>query len=102
MAPRWKSRGRGSTLSLIHILRLPEEFMMIPMDPLLIEQVLINLMENAFYHGRSDKSIELFTRKDEKEICFFVKDYGQGIPKERLETIFDGEGQTGSRESRCV
>ena len=80
-------------LSLIHI------FVMIPMDPLLIEQVLINLMENAFYHGHSDKSIELSTRKEEDEVLFFVKDYGPGISKERLETIFDGEGQNGSRES---
>ena len=79
--------------------RLPEEFVMIPMDPLLIEQVLINLMENAFYHGHSDKSIELSTRKEEDEVLFFVKDYGPGISKERLETIFDGEGQNGSRES---
>lgn len=79
--------------------RLPEEFVMIPVDPLLIEQVLINLMENAFYHGHSDKSIELSTRKEEDEVLFFVKDYGPGISKERLETIFDGEGQNGSRES---
>lgn len=32
---------------------LPEEFVMVPMDAMLIEQVLINLMENAYFHAKS-------------------------------------------------
>ena len=34
--------------------QVPEEFIMIPMDAILIEQVLINLMENAFVHSRAN------------------------------------------------
>ena len=36
---------------------LPEEFVMIPMDAMLIEQVLVNLMENAIYHGGSTEPV---------------------------------------------
>lgn len=78
---------------------LPEEFVMLPMDPLLIEQVLINLMENAFYYAPSRQGIELYVRIGEREVAFCVRDHGPGIEKERLEAIFDGESQTGSPES---
>lgn len=78
---------------------LPEEFMMIPMDAMLIEQVLINLMENAYFHAQSEKAIELYTKNTENEVLFFVKDYGVGIAPDRMETIFDGESQTGSGDS---
>lgn len=78
---------------------LPEEFVMLPMDAVLIEQVLINLMENACFHAASEKPIEVYTRNTEEEVTFFVKDYGVGIAPDRLESIFDGESQQGSRES---
>lgn len=78
---------------------LPEEFTMIPMDAILIEQVLINLMENAFFHANSSRAIELYTQNGEKEVTFFVKDYGVGIAPDRLKSIFDGESQTGSGDS---
>lgn len=78
--------------------RLPEEFVMIPMDAMLIEQVLINLLENAWFHAGSDRDIEVYTKIGENEVTFCVKDYGVGIAPDRLESIFDGEAQNGSRE----
>ena len=78
---------------------LPDEFIMIPMDAMLIEQVLINLMENAFYHAYSDRGMELYTSADERFVTFCVKDYGTGISPERLETVFDGEASTGNGEA---
>lgn len=81
----------------IHV-SLPEEFVMIPMDAKLIEQVLINLMENACFHAHSEQPIELYTETGEKEITFCVRDYGVGIAPERLDRIFDGESQTGNED----
>lgn len=78
---------------------LPEEFVMIPMDAMLIEQVLINLLENACFHAESDRNIEVYTKIGNTEITFCVKDYGVGIAPDRLESIFDGESQNGSREA---
>ena len=31
---------------------IPENFIIIPMDPMLIEQVILNLLENAVYHAK--------------------------------------------------
>ncbi len=79
--------------------RTPEEFYMIPMDPTLIEQVLINLLENAVLHAHSQEPIDLTVIcRDQNRIQFRVMDYGQGISPERLDTIFDGNPY-GSGES---
>ncbi|MBQ7841056.1 MAG: DUF4118 domain-containing protein [Lachnospiraceae bacterium] len=77
---------------------MPEEFVMIPMDAMLIEQVLINLMENAWFHGRSERPIEVYTVNRKDMIFFYVRDYGVGIAPDRLESIFDGEAQNGSAD----
>ncbi len=71
---------------------VPDEMLMVPMDPVLISQVLINLMENAYYHSKSEEPIDLFVEKTDQEVVFHVRDYGVGIKPERLETIFDGSG----------
>lgn len=70
--------------------QVPEKFLMIPMDAMLIEQVIINLLENAFIHAHSDKPIQCIVNYDEKHVSFHIIDYGIGIPPERLDTIFDG------------
>lgn len=92
---RLKKRLPGARVRI----RMPEEFVMIPMDAMLIEQVLINLMENSYFHAKSEQGMEVYTQNGENEVFFFVKDYGVGIAPDRLESIFDGESQTGSRES---
>jgi len=72
--------------------KVPDEFLMVPMDAVLIEQVLLNLIENAYYHSGVSEPIEFYVVKKENEVEFHVQDYGRGIPPERLETIFDGGG----------
>lgn len=73
---------------------LPDEFVMIPMDATLIEQVLMNLMENAIYHAGSSEPVECHVEIGEKMVTFYVTDQGVGIAEDKLETIFDGTGQT--------
>ena len=73
---------------------LPDEFIMIPMDAMLIEQVLINLLENAVYHAESREPVECSVRTGEAGVTFFVTDQGVGIPEDKLKHIFDGTGHT--------
>lgn len=73
----------------IHAL-VPEEFILLPMDAVLIEQVTINLLENALLHSQSDAPIDFIVEDFGKEVSFTVRDYGVGIPEERLDTLFDG------------
>ena len=55
---------------------LPQEFILVPTDALLIEQVIINLLENALIHSHSKKPIELYTSIQNNTVTVHVKDYG--------------------------
>ena len=70
--------------------RVPDEFYMIPMDATLIEQVIINLLENAARHSGSPEPIELNVWPNGNVMQFDVIDFGKGIAAERLNSIFDG------------
>ena len=72
--------------------KVPDEFLMVPMDATLIEQVIINLLENAVYHSGPDEPIEFYVEKRDGYVAFHIRDYGKGIDPERLKTIFDGAG----------
>ena len=67
---------------------LPEEFIMIPMDAMLIEQVLINLMENAVFHAGSSEPVECSVQIEKRGVTFLVTDQGVGIPEDKLTAIF--------------
>ena len=56
---------------------------MVPMDALLIEQVIINLLENALKHSHSKKPIELYATIEPKTVTVYVKDYGIGISNDK-------------------
>lgn len=71
----------------------PEDILMIPMDPLLIEQVLINLLENALIHSGSTDSVELNITEDEYFVTFHIIDYGKGIDESIMPDIFSGKYQ---------
>ena len=78
---------------------IPEDFVMIPMDSMLIEQVLVNLLENAVDHaiGMTQLTLRVFTQGD--WAIFEVTDNGCGIPKERLATLFSGMPHQDNRPS---
>ncbi len=69
---------------------LPEEVVLIPMDPMLMEQVLLNLLENAVEHGIGLTEIWLKVEQKEDQAVFTVEDNGCGIPAERLPHLFTG------------
>ena len=73
----------------IHV-ELPDDFIVIPMDSMLIRQVLTNLLENAVLHaeGMTTLTLRVFTLGN--RAVFEVADNGCGIPKERLRTLFTG------------
>lgn len=70
---------------------IPDEFISIPMDALLIEQVIVNLLENAVYHAKGMTELRLTVRADEKTATFEVLDNGCGIPHDRLDHLFTGQ-----------
>lgn len=75
------------------LIDLPDDFVTVPMDPLLIEQVLINLLENAVKHAvdMTELSIRVFTISG--KAIFEVRDNGK--------RPFDDEIQPGIGLSVC-
>lgn len=69
---------------------IPEDFVSIPMDPVLIEQVLMNLLENAVFHAHGMHNLWLKVVLKNKKAVFFVEDDGCGIPMDRMNQLFTG------------
>ena len=83
-----KFRKRFPAISVeVHV---PDDLLLVPMDAILIVQVLSNLMENAVFHGGTTTHIVLSVRREGRWARFLVDDNGQGIPPQRLPTLFDG------------
>lgn len=82
-----KFRKRFSHISVS--VEAPEELLMVPMDAILIEQVLANLLENAATHGKTTTHICLSVRREGDRALFTVRDNGGGIPEKQLATLFD-------------
>lgn len=72
------------------VIELPDDIVIIPMDAILIEQVLVNLLENAVCHaeGMTKLVLRVFTLGN--QAVFEVEDDGCGIQKDRISTIFTG------------
>ena len=69
---------------------IPDELLLVPMDAKLIEQVIINLLDNAAKHTKPEREIGITV-----ELCenagmakFTVRDEGTGIRKKDLPNIF--------------
>ena len=90
--------------------QVPEELLFVPMDATLIEQVILNLLENAAVHGQTATEITVSVYRAEQfpslpakhaasatltavklpYAVFEVHDNGVGIAPERLTAIFEG------------
>ncbi len=69
-------------------IRLPDDLVMVPMDPILIQQVITNLLENVVYHAQASK-IRIHLSAQDGRAVFEIADDGTGIPQKRLADIFD-------------
>lgn len=68
----------------------PKELLFVPMDAVLIEQVLINFLNNAVLHGEKTSQICMKAQVYGKQAVISVTDDGKGIDPGDLEFIFDG------------
>ena len=94
---RFRKRFPGAELRVF----LPDIVVMVMMDAMLIEQVLINILQNACTHAKGVKPVELRVTEDDKRVWFFIKDYGIGIDEKKIETIFDGEDYLKDQDSKA-
>jgi two-component system sensor histidine kinase KdpD len=67
---------------------LPKDLPLVPIDAVLIEQVFINILENAAKYTPKGSPLEISAHKEEAAVVVAVSDHGPGIPAEFLEDIF--------------
>jgi two-component system, OmpR family, sensor histidine kinase KdpD len=97
LAPHDLSEIIGSTLQRTNkILRnhpvrldLPTDIPMVSLDPVLFEQVLFNLLDNAAKYAAPGTTVSIRTWRDQDSVVLQVFDEGEGIPQDDLEHIFD-------------
>jgi two-component system, OmpR family, sensor histidine kinase KdpD len=62
---------------------------LVPMDDVLMVQVLVNLLDNALKYSPADAPLEIQARLDAGQLEIRVLDQGRGIPEDELERVFD-------------
>ena len=80
----------------------PGDILVIPMDAMLIEQVLINLFDNVSAHAKGATGIWLSVRRSGDRVIVSVEDDGEGIPAVVLPHVLDGQVRAeGKSEGRA-
>jgi len=83
---------------------------LVPMDLVLMTQVLVNLVENSLKYSPPSTPIEIAARTDAARLIIEVVDHGPGVPEKDLQRVFDkfyripvpeGAGGTGLGLSIC-
>lgn len=69
--------------------KLPEGIPMVFVDAVMIEQVLINLLENAVRYTPQGSELDITAEMYDHAVEIAVADYGAGIPKGREEHLFE-------------
>lgn len=72
------------------ITEIPDTFVSIPMDAMLMEQVLINILENAVFHAKGMTELRLRVSLKGNQAVFSVSDNGCGIDEKLLPHLFTG------------
>jgi two-component system sensor histidine kinase KdpD len=68
---------------------VPPDLPLVPLDPLLLEQALINLLDNAVQHTPPDRPIEVSAVRDDGTVSVVVADRGPGLADGEAERVFD-------------
>ena len=69
--------------------RMPADLPLVPMDDVLIEQVLVNLLDNAIKYTPPDSPIAIMATATDQAITVEVADRGRGLPPGEETRIFE-------------
>jgi two-component system sensor histidine kinase KdpD len=75
--------GRRVTVSI------PADLPLVPVDGLLIEQALVNLLDNAFKYAGPASSIDVTARISDASVLVEVADEGPGLPSGSEDRVFE-------------
>jgi two-component system sensor histidine kinase KdpD len=61
----------------------------VELDPVLLEQAVVNILENAIAYSSEAAPIEVAAYEDRSNVVLSIEDEGKGIPTPELERVFD-------------
>jgi len=74
--------------------QVPAQLLVCPMDALLVEQVILNLLENVVDHAEGMTEMGIRAAEEEDAVRITVWDDGCGLPSGALRRLFEDGGQT--------
>lgn len=81
--------SRAENKALKMMIDIPKELPSVAGDPDRVSQILINLLNNAYYYTPSDGQIKIQARCVGEEIQVDIRDTGVGIPPSEQDRIFE-------------
>ncbi|MBL8133539.1 MAG: sensor histidine kinase KdpD [Anaerolineae bacterium] len=70
-------------------IQIQPDLPLIQVDFVLIEQIVVNLLENACSYSPAERPIRIRAELDNGSVVIAVEDSGSGIPADKLEAIFE-------------
>ena len=77
---------------------VPDSVLIVPMDAMLIEQALVNIMDNAVLHGKGTTTIHIAAEEHDGMAELRLTDNGGGVPPSIQPHLFDGSLRLSERE----
>lgn len=82
-------------------IKIPDDVLIVPMDSMLIEQVLINLIENSLKYAEDNGRVWIDVWENDSRAYFKVSDRGKGIPESMMKNLFNmGKANQDTHNSR--
>jgi two-component system sensor histidine kinase KdpD len=79
----------------------PSDLSLAPADPVLLEQVLLNLLDNAAAHAPVDARIDVVAQEDLQDVVVSVEDDGPGVAAADLARAFEKFHRLGAAGDRA-
>jgi two-component system sensor histidine kinase KdpD len=71
------------------VFEIPAEFPLVNVDPVLMEQVLVNILDNALKYTAEGGVITLKAARKDNDVIIRISDDGLGIPPDARNAVFD-------------
>ncbi|MGE3769793.1 MAG: ATP-binding protein [Bdellovibrionales bacterium] len=74
----------------------------ISVDPVVTEQVIFNILDNAIKYAKSGSQVSIDWAASPDGLDIFIRDNGPGIPPDQLEKVFDKYARIQQRDSKVA
>jgi two-component system, OmpR family, sensor histidine kinase KdpD len=69
--------------------KVPSDLPLVPMDDVLVEQVLVNLLDNALKYTPSGSPIDVIATATDENLTIEIADHGPGLPRGEEDRVFE-------------